>query len=103
MSANNTKYATTGTTTINGTDWPVQNKLSKDGSSWLVTIGICNGTAESSEKYPTKRAAVEAHPEFAGDGPAHCTACAWWGEVPAKLDTIPWEHCPKCGQPTIRY
>ena len=51
-------YFTTGKRTILNTDWPVENKVEKRGRKWLVTFGICNGIASSSQLFGTKSEAV---------------------------------------------
>ena len=55
---------TTGKRTILGTDWPVETLVDRRGQFgsfyWLVTWGLCNGAAERSERFTTKKAALEA-------------------------------------------
>lgn len=53
-------YFTTGKRTILNTDWPVENKVEKCGRKWLVTFGICNGSASSTAIYNTKGEALAA-------------------------------------------
>ncbi len=54
----------TGKRTINGAEFPVKNQLTRDYSSkskpWLVSYQVCNGTADGSENFKTKREALEA-------------------------------------------
>ena len=55
-----------GTRTIMGTESPVESILEKSprkpgglpGGQWLVTIRLCNGTAEGSRRFRTKREAM---------------------------------------------
>lgn len=52
---------TTGHRTIAGTEWPVQNIAYQDGPrEYTVAFGVCNGTADSSTVYRTKREALAA-------------------------------------------
>jgi len=57
---------TTGTRRILGVDWPVSDLLQRvqeplrSRPYWLITRGLCNGTADSTECYPTLREAREA-------------------------------------------
>lgn len=54
-------YFQTGTRTILNTDWAVENKVEKIAARrWRVTFGICNGTANGSKEFATKREAIEA-------------------------------------------
>ncbi len=53
-------YFQTGTRTIMNTEWPIENKVEKRGRRWMVTFGICNGTAVSSRFYKTKTEAISA-------------------------------------------
>ncbi len=53
-------YFETGTRTILNTEWPIENKVEKRGSRWMVTFGICNGTAKGSQFYKTKTEAISA-------------------------------------------
>jgi hypothetical protein len=51
----------TGTRTIAGTDWPVEDQLHRTGErEWTITRDLCNGVPRSSEKYRSERAAREA-------------------------------------------
>ena len=54
-----------GTRTIRGTDFPVESYLEKDpmvpgvhGGDWLVTVRCCNGLAEGTRRFRTKREAM---------------------------------------------
>ncbi len=49
-----------GKRTINGTDWPVENQVTKNGNKWLVTFGLCNGVADDSQLFARKKDAMEA-------------------------------------------
>lgn len=51
-------YFRTGTRTILNTVWPIENKVEKRGRKWLVTFGICNGTARDSQLFDTKAEAL---------------------------------------------
>ncbi len=46
---------------IMGTEWPVYHQVTRLGSGkWVVSFGICNGTAQDSQRFRTKREAIEA-------------------------------------------
>ena len=55
-----------GYRTVMGTDFPVESYLEKSprkpgelpGGPWLVTIRLCNGTAEGGRRFRTKREAM---------------------------------------------
>lgn len=54
----------TGTRTIAGTDWPVETKLYREKlpgqrPTWIVTRGICNGTARESREHKTRWETLE--------------------------------------------
>jgi hypothetical protein len=51
----------TGTRTERGTDWPITTTIERDGHGrrpWLVTRGILNGIALSTERFRTRREAL---------------------------------------------
>ena len=54
----------TGRRTVLGTDWPIENVVSKRTKwgkvYWNVAFGLCNGTPSSSENFKTRREALEA-------------------------------------------
>ena len=55
---------TTGTRTVCNTDWPVSTIVTRDVTAsgrpqWRVTRGVCNGVADGSTVYRTRRAAIE--------------------------------------------
>jgi len=53
---------TTGTRTIAGTDWPIIDRVWRNGPrSWIYVRGLCNGIPAASSEYRTKREALEAY------------------------------------------
>jgi len=61
-----------GTRIVNGSEWPIEtvleratpkNEPSCTRAYWLVTVGLCNGTAEAAYRYKTRAEALE-HPDF---------------------------------------
>tara|TARA_Y100000588_G_scaffold58319_1_gene56605 strand:+ start:3199 stop:3438 length:240 start_codon:yes stop_codon:yes gene_type:complete len=65
-------HVTTGQRTIMGTCFPICDQLDRDQRadrrpSWIITRGLCNGTAQSASEYRTLKAALEAwtqiHPD----------------------------------------
>lgn len=55
----------TGTRTICGTDWTILNQIHREQHGrrvrWIVTFGLCNGTALRACSYRTKREALAAY------------------------------------------
>ena len=59
------KAKTIGRRTLSGADFPIQDVLYRDGVGrrrpvWIVARAVCNGAAEASERYQTRREAVAA-------------------------------------------
>lgn len=54
----------TGRRTILGTDWAVENFVERRQEFgkvyWLAVFGLCNGVPDRSERFATKKAALEA-------------------------------------------
>ena len=58
-----TKHAevTHGSRLVMGTEWPVYSFVEKVGDHcWLAVYNLCNGVPSGSEKFRTRREAVEA-------------------------------------------
>lgn len=53
---------TTGTRRIAGTDWPVSTTITRETRKgrpvWVVTQGLCNGTADGATEHRTRKAAL---------------------------------------------
>ena len=60
MKAFRPQYVLVGRHTMAGTDWPIQNKIERDGHKWRVTFGLCNGSATGAKIFRTLKAAREA-------------------------------------------
>ena len=61
MSGQEIKRKTTGRRFVMGTSWPIESFVTReDPRVWVLTRNLCNGTADGTETFRTRKAALAA-------------------------------------------
>jgi len=60
------KSVVTGKRIVMGTEMAIESFVEKDSRGWLLTKGLFNGVPSGSERFKTKKAALEALADYTG-------------------------------------